>query len=314
MDTEILILDGGLGTTLEDQHNVKFSTKTPLWSSQLLITDPETLKKVQNDFARSADIILTPTYQASHVGFARSGVPHDKVAEYFHSATRISRDTGRIVAMSLGAYGAVLQPSQEYSGLYDTDEAGLKRFHAERLAVCEEYDLLAFETLPRLDEVRAVKAVANGKYWITCVFPNENRLPDGTSIPVLLKTMMAYPVPWGIGMNCTKVAKIAGLITEFEEAAEEMNITLPRLVIYPDGTNGLKYDTTLQQWVGSEEDGPAWDEQVATIVSMVQRRGKWKGIVVGGCCKTTPEHIARLRARLKSDLHRSMSSRTVNGR
>ena len=66
----ILLLDGGLGTTLEEEHGVQFSSATPLWSSHLLMSAPETLLEVQENFARAgADILLTATYQASFQGF-----------------------------------------------------------------------------------------------------------------------------------------------------------------------------------------------------------------------------------------------------
>lgn len=297
---EILILDGGLGTTLEDQYNIKFSIQTPLWSSHLLITDQNTLRKVQHDFSKYSDIILTPTYQASHIGFKKTGIEEKDISKYFKSGIEISRETGKIVALSLGAYGAILQPSQEYSGKYDIDEEGLVKFHQERLNVCEGYDLIAFETIPRLNEIRAVKRVAKGKYWISCVFPNENKLPDGSTIEEVVKTMMVGSRPWAIGMNCTKVEKISKLILEFEEVGERLGLKLPRLVIYPDGTNGLIYDTTVQKWIGIENEGK-WDEQVGEIVKEVVNRNKWEGIVVGGCCKTTPEHIMKLRSRLGLD-------------
>src|SRR5438034_1581599 len=69
----VLLLDGGLGTTLEDTYQVQFSDTTPLWSGHLLISSPETLLKAQTAFARAgADILLTATYQASLAGFSRT--------------------------------------------------------------------------------------------------------------------------------------------------------------------------------------------------------------------------------------------------
>ena len=56
----IMLLDGGLGTTLEDQYGVAFSADTPLWSSHLLISSPSTLKEAHMSFVKAgADIILT---------------------------------------------------------------------------------------------------------------------------------------------------------------------------------------------------------------------------------------------------------------
>jgi homocysteine S-methyltransferase len=96
------------------------------------------------------------------------------------------------------------------------------------------------------------------------------------------------------------------LIQKFEFASKEQNISLPHLVIYPDGSSGLIYDTVTQKWVAKErsenKDNSArkdWHEEIAEIMRKVRDRGTWKGILVGGCCKTTPTHIAALRKSLE---------------
>lgn len=301
MDRELLFLDGGLGTTLEDQHGIKFDESTPLWSSHLLISNPDLLRQVQAEFVRAgADIILTPTYQASHNGFKKT-LNVDCFDEYMRLAINISREaigTG-LVALSLGAYRATLQPTQEFTGEYGgMDEEGLVEFHRMRLTVdLSTVDLVAFETIPRLDEIRAVKRTVGSKpYWISCVF-SDHTLPDGSTVEEVVTAMLADPQPWAIGMNCTKVLRSELLVKEFEDAAERLNLALPRLVLYPDGTNGQSYDTTTQSWVG-EEQGDPWDVKLHDIVRKVLHRKKWQGVVIGGCCKTTPQHIEKLRSRL----------------
>ncbi len=331
---DLLLLDGGLGTTLEDEHGVKFSSsETPLWSSHLLVENTTILKGVQRDFAEAgADIILTATYQASFQGFRntrllnKDGIDIEEAKKYMLSAVKIARDAFAerrrpgLVALSLGAYGATLVPGAEYSGEYgNMNEQDLFEFHLRRLSVFKDseeswkdIDLVAIETIPRLDEVRAARKAVNTiardkEYWISCVFPNEDqRLPDGTEIEPLVKTMLegGERPPFAIGINCTKVYRVPGLVRKFEQAAQALSLDLPRLVIYPDGaTSGMVYDTTLQQWVGGSGDnagGPPWDEQVFNIVQDTISRGHWKGIIVGGCCKTAPTHVKRLRHRLDS--------------
>lgn len=321
LDKAILLLDGGLGTTLEDEHGVKFSSATPLWSSHLLVENVSALETVQQDFAEAgADIILTATYQASFDGFkntrvaSANGISEDEARKYMLSAVTIARRAfqGRpgLVALSLGAYGATMVPSTEYSGEYGTmTEETLFNFHLERMSTFtdsdewNEIDLVAIETLPRVDEVRAARKMmrqgTDKAYWISCVFPNNERLPDGTGIDELVKTLLEGDrQPWAIGINCTKAHKVAALVQRFEDAAQQLHMELPRLVMYPDGAGSKVYDTTLQQWTGDDGDLQPWDEQVCGIVQEVQKRGRWKGITVGGCCKTTPEHIKRLRKRL----------------
>ncbi|KAK5053814.1 hypothetical protein LTR84_001776 [Exophiala bonariae] len=321
---EILILDGGLGTTLEDEHHIKLDGRTPLWSSHTLVEGVSTLRTVQEDFARAgADVIMTATYQASFHGFANTkttrpgGIEKDEAKQLMLSAVTIAReafgDRRGLVALSLGAYGATMVPGAEYSGLYGSMvEAGLYEFHLDRLNVFvnseewNEVDLVAFETLPRLDEVRAARRVmqdVKGKdYWIACVFPNDDaKLPDGTDIDTLVRTMLeGEDRPFAMGINCTKIHKISALILAFEEAAKSQGFDLPRLVLYPDAAGGKVYDTKLWQWIGNDEDEAPWGEQVTQIVSEVRKRAAWQGIIVGGCCKASPQHIKKLRSCLDS--------------
>jgi homocysteine S-methyltransferase len=322
MNRNILLLDGGLGTTLEDEHGMKFSSEeTPLWSSHLLISSPETLLKVQTDFAKAgADVILTATYQASFDGMAKTPAishwDHKQKQNALTSAVSISKaavDSNGLpglVALSLGAYGATLIPSQEYSGIYG--ECDLLSFHRSRLQAFMEdeswknVDIVAFETLPRLDEIKVAREVMSGHdsvkpFWISCVFRKDDNLPDGSSIEQVVKAMLEKDEtvpPYAIGINCTKVHKISALIRKFEEAADGLGLALPRIVIYPDGAGGLIYDTALQKWVGDGSEDAPWDEQLFDIVKEVVGRGRWAGLIVGGCCKTTPGHIVKLRKRL----------------
>ncbi|KIW46386.1 uncharacterized protein PV06_02058 [Exophiala oligosperma] len=332
LDKPILVLDGGLGTTLEDEHGIKFSFKTPLWSSHLLIENTSTLRKVQQDFASAgADIILTATYQSSFDGFENTKMSNkdddsiglEEARKYMLSAVDLAREAfvGRpgLVALSLGAYGATMIPSTEYSGAYGPMNGDdLFKFHMDRISTFQdnqkawqEIDLVAFETLPRIDEVRAVvnvmQTTANKPYWISCVFPNDDRcLPDGTTIDELIESLLLPPKggarhhhqPWAIGINCTKIHKISKLINAFENTSKRSSLDLPRLVLYPDGAGNQVYDTKLQQWVGDNSDQKPWDLQMADIIQEVTQRGAWKGIVVGGCCKTTPYHIQQLRKRV----------------
>jgi len=335
LEKEILLLDGGLGTTLEDHYGIKFDSSTPLWSSHLLITDPDTLEKAQREFVKAGvDILLTPTYQASHDGFIKTEVDGEKVdfyeeiCQYLDLGVDISRHVFNnrpgLVALSLGAYGATMSPSQEYGGHYGDmcNETRLEHWHVARIAMFwaswDKVDIIAFETIPRLEEVKAVRTAANVNrhekvfkpYWVTCVFPNDDdMLPDGSSIEDVLKTLfeekkwedgITLRTPWGVGINCTKVGKLQKLIQEFEAAARKLEIELPRLVIAPNGSNGQRYDSSTQTWVGDKVEEGAWDERVWEVVEEVKRRQQWKGIVVGGCCKTGAADIAKLRNKIDS--------------
>jgi homocysteine S-methyltransferase len=344
----VLILDGGLGTTLEDDYQVVFSSaNTPTWSSHLLVSAPETLAKVHKSFVEAgADVILTATYQASFEGFSStrrydgdssatqrgSYYSQAEAKDIMRSAVPLARSAfgskQGLVALSLGAYGATTIPSTEYTGKYPPQmehSFALDLWHSQRIMAFEAHqktwdsiDLVAFETLPRLDEIKSVRGAMRRlseqkPFWISCVFPNdEEKLPDGSEVkqivtamlgrmPVTSTTTSSPPTPMGIGMNCTKVQKLRSLVKHFEDAAGSVDLQLPHLVIYPDGANDLTYDTTSQKWMPGNNPTVVrkWDEEMFDIVQEVENRDKWAGIIVGGCCKTKSQHIARLSERIR---------------
>ncbi|KAL2210067.1 Homocysteine S-methyltransferase [Sarocladium strictum] len=343
--TEILILDGGLGTTLEQQHGVKFTFNEPLWSSSLLVTSPSTLLACQASFTRvPVDVLLTGTYQFSTEGFANTkveghpdGFAKEEIAPFVEKAVSVAEDackqgggkTG--VALSVGPYGAIMVPGQEYSGKYDEKHDSLETlevWHRERLQIlaspkdiATRVRYTALETIPRIDEITAMRkalsatpSLASVPYWICCLFPDQSTtlLPDGTAagdaVKAMLDSRIPGPLPWGIGINCTKVHRLEPLLLEYEAAVADVlgkDAEWPALVLYPDGTNGEVYNTSTKTWDMPEEgsttgtaDKLPWEEVLSRAVAGTKARGNWKTIVVGGCCMASPEHISRLRSRL----------------
>jgi homocysteine S-methyltransferase len=317
------------------------------------------LLSAQKSFvAAGADVLLTATYSASFEGFARSGFDvgtgkmagkdREAVKKWMRGAVDIAYEavssagvsTKKQIALSLGAYGAIMSPSQEYAGKYDAEHQGLEQlrdWHRERIDVfrteesCwKRVDMLAFETLPLGLEVRGVRKVmgdlssgseGSGKrFWISCVFPGLEgderwRLSDGSTVSQVVDAMLGQregeAVPWGIGLNCTKVEKVETLVLEFEREVGKLSdrdeiAGWPALVIYPDGTaRGEVYNTTTKVWEVRERGGKngdgeerSWDEEMEGIVRRSRERGLWREILVGGCCKTTPVEIGKLRGRI----------------
>ncbi|TAQ88413.1 hypothetical protein B7494_g3288, partial [Chlorociboria aeruginascens] len=305
MSLKLTLLDGGLGTTLADLYAYTFNINTPLWSSQLLLTSPSTLLSAQRAFSNAgAEIISTATYQGSYEGLSLSGVgSRAEAGHVLRSAIPIARAavSGGRVALSLGAYGAVMVPSQEYSGRYDKAHSSreqLRSWHLERLQVfCGEetcwadIDFVAFETLPLVEEVWAVRGAMAGVeegakqkgFWISCVFPGEgNVLPDGSGVRDVVRAMLGEKEglrrPMGVGVNCTRVGKVEALVEEMECAVGELlegegeNPEWPALVLYPDGTNGEIYNTETKLWEVKEGMGSkkSWDAQTFDIMMRVE--------------------------------------------
>ncbi|KAK4647916.1 AdoMet-homocysteine methyltransferase [Podospora bellae-mahoneyi] len=348
----IKFLDGGLGTTLETIHGVKFSESTPLWSSHLLLTDLQTLADCQMSFAKAgADVITTATYQVSIEGFKNTktenwpnGVPLPNIGHFLKDAVSIARraagKVGGRVALSLGPYGATMIPSTEYTGHYDIEPSQdivdkLFHWHSERYNLYVQvpkllFDVsyIAFETIPRLDEILAIRRFLNADIsggvklgprefyhdipvWISVLFPgDDDKMPDGTSVEDAVAAMMSKEfgskTPQFVGINCTQVSKLDGLVRQFTKAVEKLVATRavekwPGLVLYPDGTKeGERYNTATKEWEISGEgfkktaEDVSWERQLAMVVKEAYDTGGWSSFLIGGCCRTTPENIQRL--------------------
>ncbi|EED21951.1 homocysteine S-methyltransferase, putative [Talaromyces stipitatus ATCC 10500] len=246
---QILLLDGGLGTTLEaSPFNVQFTPEKPLWSSHLLIDSPSTLQAAHHAFCDAgADIILTATYQTSTEGFTRTNSSYTArdAAQYMRSAIPLVRsavsstadDKKRSVALSLGPYGATMSPvSAEYTGIYPPEmdgENALREWHTQRLKIFTEsedeswdqVDYIAFETLRRADEVCAVRgavcdvvgrdSTSKKPWWICGVFPGEQ--VDEEEIRQWVRAAVGnhpgLPRPWGIGLNCTRIDRVEAIVS-----------------------------------------------------------------------------------------------------
>ncbi|KAH8116603.1 Homocysteine S-methyltransferase [Phellopilus nigrolimitatus] len=141
----ILLLDGGFGTTLENDFGKDLST--PLWSASLVNTEPEAAVKVHLAFLDAgADLIMTSTYQCAFETFRRAGYTDADATRLMRKSVRLAfqakeqfltdvkNKNGQrkiSVVLGLGPYGATLppMPMQEFEGFYPPSYGPQKYSH-----------------------------------------------------------------------------------------------------------------------------------------------------------------------------------------
>ncbi|KII92717.1 hypothetical protein PLICRDRAFT_172773 [Plicaturopsis crispa FD-325 SS-3] len=130
-ENSVLLLDGGLGTTLEDVFHKDIS-HTPLWSSKLVEEDPQAIVQAHLAFLRAgARVILTSTYQSAFNTFERAGHTQEDAVRIMRESVKLASDARAVfveedvaktedvqIALSLGPFGATLSPAQEFDGFY----------------------------------------------------------------------------------------------------------------------------------------------------------------------------------------------------
>jgi homocysteine S-methyltransferase len=289
-----VILDGAMATELEargcDLHD-------PLWSAKVLLETPELIREVHADyFAAGADCAITASYQATFQGFAQRGLSADESADLMRLSVRLAceaRDefwngtsNGRVkpfVVASVGPYGAFLADGSEYRGDYGLSLTDLMDFHRPRMAVLANSgaDMLACETIPCLLEAQALLKLL-GEFpamsaWFSFSAKDGMHTNHGELIADCAK-LLEHPQVAAIGVNCTAPEFVTDLTRNARGATDKP------ILAYPN--SGEVYDATQKRWMGE-----------ATCSSFATQARAWVAAgarVIGGCCRTSPEHIREL--------------------
>ena len=283
-----LVLDGGLATELERRGA---DLRDPLWSARILLEDPDLIRKVHAEyFAAGADVAISASYQASFRGFADRGMSHERAAELMRRSVDLAREaadaagSGRIVAASVGPYGAVLADGSEYDGRYGLTVQALIDFHRPRIEALLEAgpDLLAIETIPSLVEtealVRILEALPGVAAWISFSCYDGEHISDGTPFAHAAALASSIGGVVAVGVNCSPPVHVPALLSS-------AHVGTP-LLAYPN--LGSTWDAEAKSWI---VEGPRPDLGAAAA--------GWRAAgarIVGGCCGTTPEDIRAIAA------------------
>ncbi len=296
-----IILDGALATELERRG---CDLNDPLWSARVLLETPDLIREVHADyFAAGADCAITASYQATFEGFAKRGISESRASDLMRLSVTLALEARDafwnnpenhetrvrpFVAASVGPYGAFLADGSEYRGDYGLTLTQLMDFHRPRMAVLASSgaDILACETIPSLLEARALVRLLEEfpeiSAWISFSAVNGQHINNGETLAECVTELESHPQVAAIGVNCTAPQFISDLVKSVRD------LTKKPILVYPN--SGETYNASLKQWNGEATcdsfatDARAWFEAGANII--------------GGCCRTSPEHIQALRLEL----------------
>ncbi|KAL1918186.1 uncharacterized protein VTP21DRAFT_3452 [Calcarisporiella thermophila] len=303
------ILDGGLATELERTHGK--SLRSHLWSAQCLKEDPDAIRQTHLSYFRAgADVATTCTYQATEEGFLRAGYGTHEVQMLMQRGVDIAREAREIylkegpsnsrdlsVVFSSGCYGAFLANGTEYTGEYGAVTVeGLMDFHRRRIQMVSGHDAIAFETIPSLQEAEALARLARteaiGPAWITFACKDTKSLNDGNSLREAAQMFASIPNIFGVGVNCTKPRWIYALLREVDSVIPREK----RLVAYPNA--GEEWNSLAGKWQDETAAGcEVFGEMASQLFDEFGGR-----VMVGGCCRTGPEHISCIRNHLREKI------------
>jgi homocysteine S-methyltransferase len=279
-----IILDGATGTELNRRG---VDTGLPLWSANALMNDRDAkiLQEIHEDYLRAgADIITTNTFRTHRRALAPSGNAN-RASELTRRAVDIARaaiasiksDSPKFIAGSISTLEDCYRPD-----LVPTDDE-LRTEHSERvqhLIECE-VDLILIETINTICEavIMAKLATATGTpVVVSFVCDRKGKILSGETLTEAAKQLLPLGVS-AIGVNCGPTPNLAKPLAELQAACGK---DFP-LIAY----GNIGYADDEVGWVNTDSENPN---------AYCEHASHWPVKIVGGCCGTTPGHIAQLRS------------------
>lgn len=279
-----ILADGATGTNLYNM-GLASGNAPDLWCE----SHPDRVSELHRHMiAAGADLILSNSFGANASRLRLAGA-QDRVQALNLAAARLARAEADaapravVVAGSMGPTGEIMAPIGRL-----TEAEAVRMFTQQAEALKQGgVDLLWVETISAAEEMRAAAKAAQavGLPWCgTMSFEPGGRSVMGVSPPQLaaLIDRLPYP-PLAYGANCgTGPAELLLAVSGFSAAGCERpliakpNAGVPR---YQDG--GLIYDAT--------------PEVMAEFAVLARDLGVR---LIGGCCGTTPAHLAAMRMAL----------------
>lgn len=278
---EILLSDGGLGALLLRQH-----PETADRLCLLCLEHPETVSDLSRAFAAAgADIIQSNTFGASPARLRPLGL-HARLDQINRAAVGIARSAAgksRFVAASIGPSGCFTGAGQDRTTLTEAQDS-----YAEQMSVLvsEGVDLLLVETLTSVNDARAALAAAvNTAPGVLLALSfhfvmSHGRLQTlaGETVPDLAAKLVTHDFAF-IGVNCAE-----GIDSTVRAAIElRSHFSMP-LICRPNAGQPRYL-----------EEGPVWPATTHQLARRIPELLEAGASVVGGCCGTTPGHIAAMR-------------------
>jgi 5-methyltetrahydrofolate--homocysteine methyltransferase len=298
VNEHVVVFDGGMGATLEQFELTQedYGGLEGKCHEALVLNRPDVIEGVHASMLEAgAEVVETDSFQGSRLKLEEWGLGEHTV-EINTKAAEIARKAAgsdRFVAGSIGPTGFL--PASTDPTLGNISFGTLVEVFAEQAGglVAGGADLIIIETAQDILEVKAAIFGAREAFEeasrvlpiqiSVSLLPNGGKMLLGTDIQAVLTTLTALDVDV-VGLNCSTGPE------DMRDAIRFLGERSP-LPVHCIPNAGLPLQGPDGETIFPEEPGPL----AATLGEFVERYGVG---IVGGCCGTTPEHIAAIRERV----------------
>jgi len=280
-----LVADGATGTNLQ-----KVGLKAGMPPEAWVMEQPEKILALEKAFVEAgADIILTCTFGGTRLRLkdspyaGRAGEVNRRAVEIARQAVQARPEV--LVAGSMGPVGGLLKPY----GPLTLEEVGAAYLEQAEALTRAGVDLLVIETQFSLEEAKAALEAARQAGGLPVVisfsYDRGTRTMMGVKPSQVVQTFQPLGVA-AIGANCGTT------LENMEAIVKEYSATAAGLVIWAKPNAGLP---------ALGDDGAAaykvTPEQMGEYANRYVQAG---ARIVGGCCGSTPAHVAAIAGAVKA--------------
>lgn len=290
LNTNIMVLDGAMGTMLHQMGLFEPTTAQAGGCEQLSLTHPNAIANIHRKYlAAGADIITTNTFCANAATMKSSKwvikLNHSAATIARHEADRFSMASKpRFVAGSMGPTMPMLSHLAEFKRAQAAMQL-MEDYKQQAIALIEGgVDLLLLETATDVNNVQiALDAIERAQQqsqssvpvMVSATIGHKGTLPSGHSLATLLETIVPYK-PLSVGLNCSL-------------GAEHIAMHVVKLARFAPCYVSAHPNSGMPNMQGQYPQTP---ELITNSLAVPMNQGMLN--IVGGCCGTTPEHIARI--------------------
>ncbi len=276
-----LLIDGAMGTELF-RRGLGAGDPPELWN----VEEPDRVAAVYQSYVDAgSDVFLTNSFGGTAFRLKLHRLDN-RVVELNEAAARIGRkvadaaDRTVLVAGSMGPTGELLEPM---GSMTPSTCAAAFAEQAKGLAAGGA-DLLWIETMSHLDEVAAAvegaRSVSDLPITATLSFDTAGRTMMGVTGEQAVNRLAELGVA-AVGANC------GNNLGDTEAALAEMRAANPTIHLISKANAGMP------EWRGTELHYSGSPEVMAAHAHRQREAGVQ---LIGGCCGSTPEHLALMRA------------------
>lgn len=269
-----VLLDGGMGTQLQTR-GLQPGQKPELAALEM----PDTLTAIHADYARAgADILLANTFGANAKKLAGCPCTVEQVVSASIACARsAAAETGALVALDIGPLGELLIPA----GTLRFEDAYAEFAQVIRAGAAAGADLVFLETMTDLYELKAAILAAKENcalpVFTSMSFESRGRTFTGCTVESYAVTAAGLGAD-AVGINCSLGPK------EILPFAQRLCRSVPAGVpVFVKPNAGLP-----------NPDG-SYNLNAAEFAAEMKAYASIGVSMVGGCCGTTPDFIAKLR-------------------